>query len=351
MKPENLTKTPFQDARIVIVDDDESNIQLLEGILHDEGYTNIRSTTNPRQVFNYFIDTEPDLVLLDLMMPEINGFEIMDRLALICPNGSCPPILILTADVTDETKRKALASEAADFLTKPLDYAEVVLRIRNLLTTRLFYLRLRNQNLQLEETVRARTDSLAQAQAEILARLARAAEFRDDDTGRHTQRVSHTSAMIAKQLLLPTETVELIRQAAPLHDVGKIGISDLILLKPGKLSDDEFEVVKTHPEIGAALLSQGHSMLVQLAERIARSHHERWDGSGYPLGLSKDDIPLEGRIVAVADVFDALVHERPYKKAWPVADAVAEIQRQGGKQFDPQVTEAFLKLPHESLLI
>ena len=202
----------------------------------------------------------------------------------------------------------------------------------------------------LEQRVHERTEELAQSQSEILSRLARAAEFRDDDTGQHTQRVGYAASLLAQSLGLPTEQVELIRQAAPLHDVGKIAISDLILLKPGKLTDEEFATMKTHAAIGAALLSDGHSDVVQLAERIAGAHHERWDGKGYPHQLAGEQIPLEGRILAIVDVFDALTHERPYKKAWPVAEAVAEITRQSGQQFDPQVVAAFLTLPHVDLL-
>jgi PAS domain S-box-containing protein/putative nucleotidyltransferase with HDIG domain len=202
----------------------------------------------------------------------------------------------------------------------------------------------------LEERVQERTAELADSQIEILNRLARAAEYRDDNTGQHTQRVARTSALLAQSLGLPNEQVELIRQAAPLHDVGKIAISDLILLKPGKLTDEEFDTMKTHAALGAALLSDGHSDVVQLAERIAGAHHERWDGKGYPQRLAGEQIPLEGRILAIADVFDALTHERPYKKAWPAAEAVAEITRQSGQQFDPQVVAAFLTLPHEDLL-
>ncbi len=202
----------------------------------------------------------------------------------------------------------------------------------------------------LEQRVQERTEELAQSQIEILSRLARAAEFRDDDTGQHTQRVAHTAALLAHSLGLQSEQVELIRQAAPLHDVGKIAISDMILLKPGKLTDEEFATMKSHAALGAALLSDGHSEVVQLAERIAGAHHERWDGKGYPQRLAGEQIPLEGRILAIADVFDALTHERPYKKAWSVAEAVAEITRQSGQQFDPQVVKAFLSLPHEDLL-
>ncbi len=202
----------------------------------------------------------------------------------------------------------------------------------------------------LEDRVLERTADLAQSQIEILGRLARAAEFRDDDTGQHTQRVARTAALIARALGLPSEQVTLIGQAAPLHDVGKIAISDLILLKPGKLTNEEFDTMKTHAALGATLLSNGRSEVVQMAERIAGSHHERWDGRGYPQQLTGEDIPLEGRILAVADVFDALTHERPYKKAWLAAKAVAEITRQSGQQFDPQVVTAFLTLPHEDLL-
>jgi len=202
----------------------------------------------------------------------------------------------------------------------------------------------------LEQRVRERTAELAQSQSEVLTRLAQAAEFRDDDTGQHTQRVGRTSALLAQALGLAAEQVTLIGQAAPLHDVGKIAISDLILLKPGKLTDEEFATMRTHAATGAALLSNGHSEVVQMAERIAGSHHERWDGKGYPQQLAGEQIPREGRILAVADVFDALTHERPYKNAWPVTEAVAEITRQSGQQFDPQVVEAFLTLQHQSLV-
>ncbi|RZA23523.1 MAG: HD domain-containing protein, partial [Proteobacteria bacterium] len=202
----------------------------------------------------------------------------------------------------------------------------------------------------LELRVEERTVDLALSQIEILQRLARAAEYRDDDTGKHTQRVAYTSALIAHKMGLSEVQIELIQQAAPLHDVGKIAISDLILLKPGKLTPEEFDAMKTHSAAGAAMLSDGHSEVVHMAERIAGAHHERWDGKGYPNGLSGESIPLEARILAIADVFDALTHERPYKKGWPIEDAIAEIARQSGAQFDPQVVEAFLTLPHDSLI-
>jgi PAS domain S-box-containing protein len=202
----------------------------------------------------------------------------------------------------------------------------------------------------LEQRVRERTADLAQSQIEILSRLARAAEFRDDDTGQHTQRVAHLAARLAQALGLPDAFVALLRQAAPLHDVGKIAISDLILLKPGKLTEAELATMRTHAAVGAALLSDGQSEVMRMAERIAGTHHERWDGSGYPRQLAGEAIPLEGRILAVADVFDALTHDRPYKSAWLVAEAVAEIARQRGTQFDPQVVDAFLTLSHKELI-
>jgi putative two-component system response regulator len=194
------------------------------------------------------------------------------------------------------------------------------------------------------EQLQSSQRELEKSQMEILERLAQAAEFRDDDTGQHTQRVGELAARLAETLGMAAERVELIRRAAPLHDVGKIGISDTILLKPGRLTDDEFETIKTHTAIGAALLANGQSALIQTAERIALTHHERWDGRGYPFQLQGSDIPIEGRIVAVTDVFDALTNERPYKKAWTEDDAINEIVAQAGRQFDPAVVAAFLQL-------
>ena len=329
-------------ARILIVDDQEPNVRLLEGILLRAGYVNVTRTTDPRQAAELFAETQPDIVLLDMLMPYLDGFGVMEQLQRLTPEGSYLSVLVLTADVTAGLKRRALSMGAKDFLTKPFDHAEVLLRIKNLLETRSLHLQLQGQNRTLEAQVRERTRDLEEAQFEILERLACAAEYRDDDTGQHTQRVGHTCALIAAKLGLPKAQMELIRRASPLHDLGKIGIPDSILLKPSRLTTDEFEVMKTHTVIGARTLSNGHSDLIKMAERIALTHHERWDGSGYPHCLAGDDIPIEGRITAVADVFDALTHSRPYKAAWPVEEAVIEIARQSGKQFDPQVVEVFL---------
>jgi putative two-component system response regulator len=329
-------------ARILIVDDQPSNVLLLEGILQEEDYSDFRGITDSRQALPVFIEYEPDLILLDLQMPYADGFEVMKQLRAHLPPGAFLPILVLTADITSEAKRQALAQGATDFLTKPFDQTEVVLRIRNLLQTRALHLQLQNQNQSLEQKVRERTAELEETQVEILERLALAAEYRDDDTGEHTKRVGQISAQIAQALGLPEREVELIRRAAPLHDVGKIAIPDSILLKPGKLMPQEFELMKTHTTLGAKMLSGGRFPLLQWAEEIALTHHERWDGTGY-IGQHGESIPMTGRIVTVADVFDALTNERPYKKAWPYDEAIEEIQRQSGRQFDPLVVEAFLQ--------
>ena len=336
---ENLLTT----ARVLIVDDQPSNVALLEGILHEEDFTSFRSVTDSREVLSAFIEYVPDLILLDLQMPFLNGFEILQQLRACVPPNDFLPILVLTADITPEAKRRALAQGALDFLTKPFDATEVVLRIKNLLQTRALHLQLRGRNQLLDQKVRDRTAELEATQVEILERLALAAEYRDDDTGEHTKRVGQTCARIAEALGWSATDVELLRRAAPLHDVGKIAISDLILLKAGKLTPAEFETMKTHTILGAKMLSGGRFPLLQLAERIALTHHERWDGTGY-MGMRGEAIPMAGRIVTVADVFDALTSERPYKKAWPLDDAIAEIQRQSGRQFDPRAVDAFLKM-------
>jgi putative two-component system response regulator len=337
-----MMSTAFRKARILIVDDEEHNIEILRRILTRAGFTRVESTTDSRDAKRLYVRHRPDLILLDLHMPHLDGLEVMAQLAEVA-EASYLPILILSADVTPEARRQALSRGAKDFVNKPFQQDEILLRIKTLLETRLLYLQIQTQNQILEARVRERTRALEEAQVEIIERLAVAAEFRDDNTGQHTQRVGQMSALLARQLGLPDTQVSLIRRAAPLHDVGKLGVPDTILLKLGKLSEEEFAVVKTHTVIGARILSGGKFPLLRLAEEIAFSHHERWDGSGYA-GIPGTRIPLAGRIVSVADVFDALTQQRPYKPAWPVGDAIAEIDRQRGRQFDPDVVDAFIRV-------
>jgi putative two-component system response regulator len=289
-------------------------------------------------------------LLLDLHMPGLSGFNVMEQLKGIIGDDIYFPILMLTGDVSTSVKQRALEGGAKDFLTKPFDVAEVLLRIRNLLESRFLHLQLQDQNQMLEVKVRERTGDLEAARLEILHRLSQAAEFRDDETGQHTQRVGRISSLLAQEIGLADEKVQLVRLAATLHDVGKIGIPDAILLKPAGLTPDEFSVMTTHTRIGGQILSGSRSPLLQLAEQIALTHHECWAGRGYPEGCSGDDIPIAGRIVSVADVFDALTHRRPYKRAWSVEEAAAEIERLSGSKFDPQVVEAFLRLFQQGLL-
>lgn len=336
---------PLDQARILIVDDEEANVRLLERVLLRAGYLNIESTTDPRRVQALLTEFEPDLVLLDLLMPHVDGFAVMELVQLVTPRTSYLPILVLTADISAETKRRALAGGAKDFLTKPFNADEVLLRIRNMLETRLLHLRLQGQNEMLEERVRIRTRELEEAQEETLERLALAAEYRDDATGQHIRRVGRAAALVARELGLPEGDVEILKQAAGLHDVGKIGVPDTILLAPRALTPEEFAVVKTHTEIGARILSGSGSPLLRMAETVARTHHERWDGTGY-VGLSGGAIPLEGRITTVADAFDAMTSDRPYRTALSFDHALEEIRRGRGRQFDPAVVDAFLRVHH-----
>ncbi len=337
-------------AKILAVDDEPANVRLLEGILKREGYTKIRSVVDSRQVLPQFVTFEPDLILLDLAMPHLDGFAVMKQLVPRIQQGAYLPILILTADITLEAKQQALSCGAKDFLTKPFDRTEVILRINNLLETRFLHRQLQSQNQMLDAKVLERTRELEVARIEILERLALAAEYRDDVTGQHTRRVGEISGILARALMLPDEQIELIRRAAPMHDIGKIGVSDTILLKPGKLTAEEFGVMKTHTTIGARIQSGSVSPLLQMAEVIALSHHEKWDGTGY-LGLMGTAIPREGRIVAVADVFDALTNARPYKPAFPNEQAFEIIREGSGTQFDPEIVEVFLASTHEVLLV
>ena len=337
----------FRNARILIIDDEPVNIDLLRRVLERAGFHRLETTTDSREAASLYITFRPDLILLDLHMPHLDGLQVMDELNQIA-EASYLPILMLTGDITPEARREALSRGAKDFVNKPFHTDEVLLRIRTLLETRFLYLQIQSHNQMLEAKVRERTRELEGAQIEIIERLARAAEFRDDNTGQHTERVGQMAALLARQVGLPDSQVALIRRAAPLHDVGKIGIPDSILLKLGRLTEEEFVVVRTHTTIGARILSGSRFPILRLAEEIAFSHHERWDGEGYA-GIPRDSIPLAGRIVAVADVFDALTQKRPYKAAWALEDAVAEIDRQRSRQFDPMLVDAFLRVIEQEM--
>lgn len=343
-----MVDEPLRSARILIVDDEEANVTLLRRILEPHGFENLAVASGGREGLERFDETRPDLVLLDLLMPGMDGYEFLEELQGRVPPGAYLPILVLTSDHTHQAKRRALSGGASDFLTKPLSPSEVRLRVSNLLQTRMLQKKLRHQNLLLEDQklllehrVQARTKDLEAARLEILQRLARAAEYRDDLTGEHTRRVGRMSAALGRELGLEGDTVELLRLGAPLHDVGKIGIPDDVLLCPRALTSEEFDVMKAHTTIGGDLLGGSGFPLLDYAAEIALTHHERWDGNGYPRGLSEDAIPLSGRIVSVADTFDALTHARPYKEAWTVDRALAELQDSRGGRYDPEVVEAF----------
>jgi putative two-component system response regulator len=339
----------LRDARVLLVDDQELNLRVIRQVLERAGLRNITMTQDPYAVAPLVALHTPDLIVVDLHMPGLDGFGVMAALRPQLDAAGYLPILVLTADVTDDARRRALEGGARDFLTKPIDSIEVILRTRNLLETRMLYLEIELRNVDLEQRVRERTAQVEAAQLETLERLARTAEYRDDQTGRHVVRVGRVAAMIGRTIGLDDEAVRLLRLAAPLHDLGKIGIPDAILLAPRRLDPEEFEEMKTHTVIGSRILAGSSSTLLQLAERIAMTHHERWDGKGYH-GLATSDIPLASRIVGLADVFDALTHERPYKSAWPLERAVDEIRGSRGTHFDPTIVDAFESLDAEELV-
>ncbi|MFC5472128.1 HD-GYP domain-containing protein [Cohnella suwonensis] len=331
-------------ARILIVDDQEINIGLLERILRRSGFSDLHSTMDALKIGQLVEEVGPDIVLLDLHMPEMDGLQALEVIRERKGGNQFLPVLMLTADMTAEARRRGLQAGVDDFLTKPYDRTEVVLRINNLLRTRFLHLQLQRNNSLLEEKVQERTRELSQAQSEMLQLLGRAGEFRDDMTGQHTVRVGSLSGLIAKQFGLSDHEADLIRRAAPLHDIGKIGIPDELLLKPGRYEPEEFERMKEHALIGESILAGSTFEVLKLAGTIARSHHERWDGNGYPQGLRGEEIPVAARIVALADFYDALTHERPYKRAWTHEEALEEIMRQRGLHFDPRVVDAWLAL-------
>ena len=342
-----MNNEELKSAKILVVDDEWANIELLKMLLKRWGFLNVVATSDSTEAVGLVRAVRPDLILLDLHMPKMDGFEVLKGIREVTAIDDYLPVLVLTADITNVTKQRALSSGARDFLVKPFDATEVLLRVTNLLETRHLHTRLENYSTDLAREVELRTQQITQksneleaTRLEILKRLASAAEFRDDDTGQHTIRVGVLSAEIARVLGKDMKFVKDMREAAPLHDLGKIGIPDEILLKPGKLTPEEWEIMKSHTAIGAKILAGSKDPLLRLSEEIALTHHEKWNGTGY-MRMKGTEIPLSGRIVAIADVFDALTNHRPYKKAWTREEAVAEILKQRGEHFDPQVVDAF----------
>lgn len=337
------------DMRLLIVDDNATNVELVQALLEQAGYKDLLSTQDPEGVAHLCEAWRPDAVLLDLHMPGRSGYQVMASIREQMLEPENLPVLVVTADATLEARRRALSMGARDFITKPIDQTELLLRVRNVLQTRHLQQKLQDSNTSLDQAVRERTIELEQARLESLTILASVAEYHDNDTHQHTQRVGRSSAQIAQALKLPESFVTNIRHAAPLHDIGKIGIPHRILLKPDALTVAERESMRRHVDIGAHILSSARSPILRLAAEIAQTHHERWDGHGYLQGLAGDAIPLGGRITAVADVFDALTHDRTYKAAWDVFTAVDEIISEAGRQFDPRVVSAFTTLDPCSL--
>jgi putative two-component system response regulator len=357
-----------ESATIMIVDDEPINIKVVQRHLRVAGYANFVTTSEPREALQMIRRDEPDVIVLDVMMPHVGGLEILEVI-----RGDIQlhhiPVLILTAATDEETEVRALELGATDFLSKPVRSSELVPRVRNALVVKSHHDHMANYSTRLEHEVQRRTEELNQSRMEVIHVLACAAEYRDHETGNHVLRVGRYAGVIARKLSFASRQVELIEQAAILHDVGKIGIADAILLKPGRLEKDEFEAMQNHCDYGANILrglpseraskpslssefdSLTHSPILKLAATISMSHHEKWDGSGYPHGISGEAIPIEGRITAVADVFDALSTRRPYKEPFAL-DRCFEILQEGrGQHFDPKVLDAFFACKPEVVQI
>ncbi|RJG47622.1 response regulator [Motilimonas pumila] len=319
-------------STILVVDDTAQNIDVLSGILKKK--YKVKAALSGEKALKIAQTSPPDMILLDIMMPNMDGYEVCRKLKQDPLTASIPVIFVTAKNETDD-ESKGLALGAVDFMSKPVRPAIVEARVAT-------HLALYDQNKHLENTVKRRTEELEQTQFEIIKRLGRAAEYKDNETGLHVIRMSHYAKLIAEQLALDPTWVDLVFKASPMHDIGKIGIPDSILQKPGKLTEEEWHTMRKHTHFGATILGEHSSALMRLASEIALSHHEKWDGSGYPYGLAGTDIPLSGRVVAVADVFDALTSVRPYKEAWPMERAIAFINENSGSHFDPEIVTAFI---------
>ena len=329
-----------QAAHIVIIDDESANVTMLTRVLERAGFQSISGLTDARQLPALLIRTPADLVITDLHMPGCDGFAVLDMLSPFI-NQERLPVLVVTGDGSRGVRTQALAAGAKDFVTKPYDMVEVLLRVRNLLESRLLFQDLRKQNRTLLESASGRTRELESTRIEIIERLALAAEYRDDDTSQHNQRVGNMAARLAEAIGWTREDAGLLRRAAALHDIGKIGIPDALLRKPSPLTEGELRVMHTHAAIGARILGGSQIPLLQLAETVAISHHERWDGTGYPKGLKGNAIPMAGRIVAVVDAFDAITNARPYRPARSAAVALQILRDEYDRQVEGRLVDAF----------
>ena len=326
---------------VAIIEDTPVNLLVMQSLVKRLGDHDCPVFSDPEFGLGWCLENEPDLIIVDYMMPELDGLEFIRR-CRAHPALRDRPILMVTAAVEKEILYAALEAGATDFLTKPIDRNEFLPRVRNMLQLRAAMAASAHRAEELAEAVRQATQEVHLRERETIMRLARAAEFRDPDTGAHILRMANYSALIARHMGLPDEAVDHLLSAAPMHDVGKLGTPDHILLKPGRLSPAEMEVMRRHAQIGYEILRNSDSPMLQMAADIALSHHEKYDGSGYPHGKAGDGIPLTGRIAAVADVFDALTSDRPYKAAWPIEQARDHLLAGRGHHFDPVCVDLFL---------
>jgi putative two-component system response regulator len=342
-------------ARILVVDDEDRNLQLMRDILLLQEDYEVVLASDGVEALERVEEDPPDVILLDVNMPRKDGFEVASELKSR-EETKFIPVVMVTGLSAVEHRIKALEIGADDFLAKPVDMMELVARVRSLVKVKAYHDHMRDYQRALEAEVAKRTKQLQNAFEKIkvvsldtIYRLARAAEYKDEDTGAHLQRMSHYAAAIARRMDLNEKTVDAVLYASPMHDVGKIGIPDRILLKPGRLDHEEWDIMKQHTTIGSRILEGSTGGFIKLAEVIALTHHEKWDGSGYPQGLKGAKIPLVGRITTIADVFDALNSKRPYKDAFPVEESFRMIREGRGNHFDPDVVDAFFDIQDEIL--
>jgi putative two-component system response regulator len=342
-----------EQAKLLIVDDEKLNINLLVELFKEEYRLSVAK--NGAQALQRAIEQQPDLILLDIMMPEMDGYEVLRRLQAQ-PATADIPVIFVTAlgEVGDE--QQGLELGAVDYITKPISPPIVRARVKNHLELRRSREELKHQNEALELIVAERTEEVRMTQDATIQALASLAETRDNDTGAHLRRTQLYLQVLARALDgLDERTIELMTKSAPLHDIGKVGVPDHILLKPGRLTQEEFQVIKQHPILGRDALQKAEENLgtsshfLRLARDIAYTHHEKWDGSGYPQGIRGEEIPLGGRLMALADVYDALISRRVYKEAFSHEDAVAEIVKGRGTHFDPALVDLFLEHSDEML--